>query len=238
MDRKIQIVFLDILSDDDNLRQTLEERVQGGMPYGEIYAQALRPLPVEVITIDATKSFILPPLCDVILIGGSAHDPSEALLRPWMQRLKDTIRWVAETRIPMLGVCGGHEFIADALGGLVGENQSGREVGALPVSLTTAGRSDFLFDGLPDTFLAMQSHGHKVTVKPLGATVLAYSAMTDIQALGIGENIRTIQFHAEFSSLWLRRLTSFRKQIIASNLYRDTRATRIIFRNFVQHYFG
>lgn len=117
---KIRILFLDILSDDEELRRELERQVQNGIPYGIIYEEAFRPIPVHIVTINATKPShgLRLKNYDAVLIGGSAHDPSQAGdEHPWMYGFKETIRNLYEWRVPMLGVCGGHEFIADALGG-------------------------------------------------------------------------------------------------------------------------
>lgn len=111
-------------------------------------------------------------------------------------------------------------------------------MGAIPITLTHEGRRDFLFEHLPDTFLAMSSHGHDVHIPPPNAVRLAYSPMTSVQGLAIGDYIRTVQFHPEFSDEWLRRLCAFRKQAIAPDLLQDTSSTKIIFRNFIQHYFS
>ena len=238
MIKKIRVLFLDILSDDENLRKKLEQHVQGGIPYGEIYERAFHPLPVAVTTVNATKPFSIRLRdFDAILIGGSAHDPSQAPTCPWMHRFAETIQDIHGAKIPTLGVCGGHEFIADALGGVVGENTAGREVGAIPVTLTEEGRHDFLFEHLPDTFLTMLSHGHDILIPPENAVRLAHSRMTPIQALAIGDSIRTVQFHPEFSNDWLRRLIAFRKQDLAPDLFQDTSATRVLFHNFIKHYF-
>ena len=71
---------------------------------------------------------------------------------PWLTLEKVAIRqWVNEKRAPFLGVCLGHQLLADALGGKVGL-MSVPEIGVLEVELTDAGRSAPLFEGMPAAF--------------------------------------------------------------------------------------
>ena len=88
---------------------------------------------------------------------------------------------------PYLGVCLGHQLLADALGGRVGPAKT-PEVGVLTVSKTDAGNGDKAMRALPDPLKALQWHSAEVTELPPGATVLASSGACPVQAFRVGKN--------------------------------------------------
>lgn len=133
-----------------------------------------------------------------VILSGSPASAYQDL--PWIARLIRSILSWAEEGTPMLGVCFGHQLLAQALGGKVERNPCGREIGTLPIHLTEVGRRDPLFEGLPERFDCMHGHSDFVSELPSGAEILAYSRMTPVQAFRLGERIRGIQFHPEFTS--------------------------------------
>jgi GMP synthase (glutamine-hydrolysing) len=150
-----------------------------------------------------------PPVQDprAVIIAGSlasAYD-SDA----WITQLTRYIHEWVEKDIPMLGVCFGHQLIAQALGGTVQPNPKGWELGRVPIYLTEKGTEDYLFKGCPDVFHAMQTHQDAVVELPPQAECLALSDLCGIQSFRIGEKIRTIQFHPEFNTLIMNEILSF-----------------------------
>ncbi len=133
-----------------------------------------------------------------VIIGGSPHCLDENL--PWMKTLKDFVRGVAETKTKMMGVCFGHQVIAEALGGKVERCSAGGELGEISIDLTELGKGDDMFRKFPTTFTALAAHRDVVTELPKGAEVLAKNTSNEYQALSMGDNIRSIQFHPEMTS--------------------------------------
>lgn len=68
----------------------------------------------------------------------------------WSEKTAEWIRELLFFDIPVFGVCYGHQLMAHALGGLVGDNPEGGEKGAFTVSLTGKAAKNPLFDGFPD----------------------------------------------------------------------------------------
>ena len=101
---------------------------------------------------------------------------------------------------PVLGVCYGHQLIADALGGEVDYQPGGREIGSLQITLTGAAASDPLFANLPECFFSHLTHGQSVMRLPEGAVHLAGSHRATNQAFRYGGNCWGLQFHPEFSA--------------------------------------
>jgi GMP synthase (glutamine-hydrolysing) len=115
---------------------------------------------------------------------------------PWSEQTARWLRGAADEGLPMFGVCYGHQLLAHALGGQVGYNPAGREIGTHLVE--HLGDEPLLAD-LPRPFAAQMMHMQSVIEPPPGAVVLARSAMDAHQMLRIGRNIVSTQFHPEFS---------------------------------------
>jgi GMP synthase-like glutamine amidotransferase len=91
-----------------------------------------------------------------VLVTGSGAMVTDR--EPWSERTADWLREAAQRGLPMLGICYGHQLIAQALGGEVGWNPNGREMGTVPVRLADVARHDPLFGGLPSEFHAQTTH--------------------------------------------------------------------------------
>ena len=122
---------------------------------------------------------------------------SVARPEPWTAPLLDWIRAVASRDSPLLGVCYGHQAICEALGGRVERHPGGWEIGTTEVELTSAGREDPLFAGLPERFRVQTTHEDYVALLPPDATLLAVNPHTEVQAIALGPHVRGVQFHPE-----------------------------------------
>ena len=137
---------------------------------------------------------------DALWVMGGPMDVWEEEKYPWLVDEKAVIREaVSERGMPFLGICLGHQLLADALGGTIASMIS-PEVSILDVELTPAGRSDRLLAGLPQGFKCLQWHGAEVVEPPPNATVLAGSSLCAVQVLRVGENAYGLQYHVELTA--------------------------------------
>lgn len=135
---------------------------------------------------------------DALMVFGGPQDVWQEQEHPWFVAEKAAIReWVAKDR-PYLGVCLGHQLLADALGGKVGLMPK-PEVGVTEVSLTAAGREAALFRGLSPTFPTLQWHGAAVLELPPGGIILAENGHCPIQSIQVGQRAFGIQYHVELT---------------------------------------
>tara|TARA_B100000287_G_scaffold67269_1_gene58819 strand:+ start:2681 stop:3280 length:600 start_codon:yes stop_codon:yes gene_type:complete len=100
-----------------------------------------------------------------------------------------------ELKVPILGICAGHQFMARFYGGEAGE-ASKPEFGAATISLV--GHGGPLFQGTPSEQTVWESHNDEVTETPPGFKVTAFSESCKVQAMQNGEMDRFgLQFHPE-----------------------------------------
>lgn len=135
---------------------------------------------------------------DAMIVMGGPMDVWQEEAHPWLRPEKAAIRdWVLERRMPYLGICLGHQLLAEAIGGTVGPGQS--EVGFGTVSLTSAGRADPAFEGFGQEMDVFQWHSAEVKSLPDEAEILARNAACGVQAFRYDAALG-LQFHVELTA--------------------------------------
>jgi GMP synthase (glutamine-hydrolysing) len=143
----------------------------------------LEPRPAGIDELDAAMVF-----------GGAMHVDQEGA-NPWLRGEKELLRELLRRRTPLLGVCLGHQLVAEAAGARP-RPASEPEIGWLPIELTEEGRRDLLLGALPPRFEAFQWHSYEAPLPP-GASVLARSRVC-LQSFRLdGAAVWGIQFHPE-----------------------------------------
>lgn len=117
----------------------------------------------------------------------------------WSERSAAWVRAAIDHRLPLLGVCYGHQLMAYALGGVVADNPQGWERGLLPIRCTEQAQRDPLLQRLPAGFSVWLSHRQSVIATPPHAQVLASSARDGCQIVRYSPQALSVQFHPEFS---------------------------------------
>lgn len=151
------------------------------------------------ITVTVAEGEILPAPENVkaVLITGSAAMVTDH--SAWVEKTAAWLRASLTGRIPMLGICFGHQLLAYALGGKVSDNPQGVEVGTVGLNTNSTAEKDDLFAGI-NTINVQTSHRQVVISLPADAVGLASTAMDPFHVFRYGDNIWGVQFHPEFNA--------------------------------------
>lgn len=154
----------------------------------------------ETVAIELDQGEALPASIDgydALWVLGGPMDVWQEDLHPWLKAEKEFIREaVVERGTPFLGLCLGHQLLAEVLGGTVGLSET-PEIGVMDVQLTELGVEDVFLDGLPEKFKALQWHSAEVKTLPAGCKVLATSPDCAVQAISWQRKAYSLQFHME-----------------------------------------
>jgi GMP synthase-like glutamine amidotransferase len=154
----------------------------------------------DTVELDAGEQIPTLDPYEALVVMGGPMDVFEEDQHPWLIAEKRAIReWVAGRGRPYLGLCLGHQLLADALGGRV-ERMATPEVGMMRVETTEAARGDALYGGLDRAMDCLQWHGCEVTALPKGGVVLASSPACAVQAFRLGACAYGLQYHVELTA--------------------------------------
>lgn len=193
--------------------------------------------------IDAPYGDSLPPPQKIkaLLITGSPVSIYERL--DWSVACSRWLAKVWEQGIPILGVCYGHQLMADALGGEVLPSPKGREMGS--ISVEQHGQ-DPIFRGLGTQFDVWQTHIDEVVRAPDMAEIIASNKHCAVQAMSIGPHCRTVQWHPEMNRAIMAHYIEARQSLIDQDwgqgaaeslldrLPKELLSGQVIANNFVQ----
>jgi len=149
-----------------------------------------------------------------VIVTGSGAMVTDLL--PWSEASAAWLRDAAHAGLPLFGICYGHQLIAHALGGQVGYNPTGREMGTVDIALQPDVADDPLFKGLPAQFGVQATHMQTVLALPEGAQLLATSEQDAACAFRWGQSTWGVQFHPEFSTTHMRGYIRARREALAT----------------------
>jgi GMP synthase (glutamine-hydrolysing) len=147
-----------------------------------VHAFAREPVPVTMDNVDA------------LVVMGGPQSVYEQDRFPYLRQELRLIEDALHRDLPILGVCLGSQLLAAALGADVTPGKQ-KELGWLPVTV----REDPLWGDAPRQFTAFHWHGD-VFALPAGATLLASSALTPVQAFRHGKKAIGLLFHLEVTA--------------------------------------
>jgi GMP synthase-like glutamine amidotransferase len=162
----------------------------------------------ETVRLTAGEPLPDPAGLDAVLITGSSAGVYDNHLN-WMEPLRQFIRGAYANRTPMLGICFGHQIIADALGGDVRKSEKGWGLGRHVYAVKS--RPAHIGGQLPEFAIAC-SHQDQVIAPPAEAETFLASEFTPNAGL-VYRNGRTmsLQPHPEFEDDYTIALAEMRR---------------------------
>lgn len=185
--------------------------------YPDMFAQLLRSQDpsLEFVTYDVQRGHYPEDIDEVgaYLITGSKTGVYED--KEWIPPLMAFVRRLHDAKKPTIGICFGHQLIAQALGGKVRKSDKGWGIGvhSYEVQETPAWMSEPL-----QQFNLPVSHQDQVEKLPHGARVLASSDFCPMAMVQVGRHMLTMQAHPEFTKPYSKSLMELRRDAFGEEL--------------------
>lgn len=184
------------------------------------------PLYFEVIEVFKTAN--LPDIQNYagVIITGSHADVTDH--DPWIKNLSKWILTATKFHTPVLGICFGHQLLAQAFGGQVDFHPAGQELGFIDVQLNAAGKKDPLLGVLPDDFFAYANHAQTVKSLPENGIILAGNSFDKTHAFSLNGHIRGVQFHPEYTGEIMKAQIRAQRETLLKNNKEPEQMIRLV----------
>jgi GMP synthase-like glutamine amidotransferase len=173
----------------------------------------------EVVSIARGEALPNPQSLQAILITGSAAGVYDGL--DWIAPLEAFVRAADAQRTPTVGVCFGHQLIAQAMGGVVHKSEKGWGIGRHIYQVTP---DNGVIDGAELAIAC--SHQDQVIEAPAGARTILSSAFTPYAGL-LYESGTTlsVQPHPEFDADFSHELCELRAGLAPASVVAAAKAS-------------
>lgn len=149
--------------------------------------------------------------CDAYLCTGSRFSVYDQ--ETWIVQLQALVREIREQHLWYVGVCFGHQLLAEALGGKVEKAAVGWCIGVH--SFQVLQREEWM-QPFQERFQLLMSCQDQVQVLPPESQVLAAAPDCPLGMFRVGERMLGMQAHPEFNAAYARALMEGRRERIGA----------------------
>ncbi|MBM3675441.1 MAG: hypothetical protein FJW88_10925 [Actinobacteria bacterium] len=182
-----------------------------GGDYPELFAALLDGLGIELVRYDLDRG-VLPASvdeCDGWLCSPSRCSTYDG--HRWICDAEELLRELVRRERPYVGICFGHQLLAQALGTPVRRAADGWLVGVHDYEIVAP---QPWMDPARDRVALLASHEDQVAALPDGAQLLATTPGCPVSGLLVGERAWTLQPHPEFTAPLAEHLYAMRRETI------------------------
>jgi len=158
--------------------------------------------------------------CDCYIITGSQYSVYEVL--DWIKKLQEFTLEIIEKKQKLIGICFGHQIIAQCLGGKVEKNTKGWELGITATHIT---ESREWMQPQRDFFFTLVTHQDHVTKLPDGAINFAETNLSPFSGFTIDNHVLTLQGHPEFSKEYVKLIIRLQSKNLSSEQIKSAKAS-------------
>ncbi len=151
---------------------------------------------------------------DAYLMTGSKASVYED--KDWIHKLEKFVRTLHQRSKRLVGICFGHQMVAQALGGKTEKSAKGWGVGAHRATFSELPR---WHDQQSPDFTLLVSHQDQVVDPAPGSVVWASSDFCANAVCQLGDHILTFQGHPEFVKGYSETILNLRRDIIGEDIY-------------------
>jgi GMP synthase-like glutamine amidotransferase len=190
--------------------------------YPELFGALLGPVGIEVVPYAAEDGQLPATLreCDGWIMSPSRLSVYDD--EPWIADCEDVMRAAIADEIPFVGICFGHQLLAQALGGRVEKAADGWGVGVQRYDVCEAIGP---MRPAANQFALLASHQDQVVEVPSDARVIASAPYCPVAGLAVGDRMWTVQAHPEFVPALAEHLLSLRVDLIGVEKVATARAS-------------
>jgi len=152
-----------------------------------------------------------PDACDAYLCTGSQFSVYDSF--GWIGGLAGFLQRLHELRKPFVGICFGHQVLAQALGGEVRRAAQGWGVGVLDMTIL---RQEAWMQPAQARCRLQYMHQDQVQRLPEGSVLLGRSPHCDVGMFRVGESMLGIEGHPEFTREFGSALIEWRRERIGN----------------------
>ena len=205
----------------DHVREELQGEF-GDYPkmFKDLLHQVDNSLEIEVFDVIAGELPSHVDQCDVYITSGSRYGVRDGLA--WVDKLSDFIRQLYDAKKGFVGICFGHQLIAQALGGEVNKSDKGWGIGIAFSHLSV--QKDWMTPH-QSTLDLVVSHQDQISRLPQNSEILLSNAFCPYAMVQVGEHFLGIQGHPEFSRGYSLALMNSRKDRIPADVIASGAAT-------------
>jgi GMP synthase-like glutamine amidotransferase len=157
---------------------------------------------------------------DAYLITGSKSSVYDH--KSWIPPLIEFVRELSAAGKKIVGICFGHQLIAQALGGKTAKSANGWGSGVHTHTFTERPK---WHDGGDANLNILVSHQDQVIENATGARVLASSDFCENAVCQIGDQILSFQGHPEFIPAYSREIMELRRELFGEDVYHSAVAS-------------
>lgn len=150
--------------------------------------------------------------CDGYLTTGSRFSAYD--VEGWIHELKDFVRQLRDADRPFVGICFGHQILAEALGGKVGKAPQGWGIGIHSLDVT---QTESWMQPEQASCGIQYSHRDQVLRLPENSVVLGESDHCPVAMFRVGQRMLGIQGHPEFPAAYTEALVRTRTELIGAD---------------------